>query len=154
MIGATLGGEILIRAFIIDVREPFVAYMLVSNWLLVFLVGLAAGQREPSPLTAIPVSRVVLPALLLWIAWPVSMAVPSWRLTFPFMSLALDAPWPTALLLSGAVSFLYTGYALTGWAVATRLLPRHSQRFLPGTAPSFSLPTCLCITCSRMCGCP
>lgn len=121
MLGIALAAEIVTRAFVVEEVGPFVAYMLVSNWLLVFLLGLGAGQRDASIPAATPASGVVLLTLLLWIGWPLAMTLPDWQLSFPFMSLASGASWPVAVLVSASVSFVYTTYTLSGWAVASRL---------------------------------
>jgi peptidoglycan/LPS O-acetylase OafA/YrhL len=99
-----LAAEVLIRALLLTAAGAFVAYMALSNWITVLLLGMACGQRhvaEPSPR---PRCTVALAAFI--VAWALVMQRIGPLPTFPLMSFALPAA-ANALLVSVCVSALY-----------------------------------------------
>ncbi len=95
---AALAIEIPVRTMLIAWAGPYVAYMLLTNWIAVFLAGLAWGARpERQP------QRIVLTVLRgarrRSDAWALTMRAVGFTPTFPFMTIdrlavAGQAPWP------------------------------------------------------------
>jgi peptidoglycan/LPS O-acetylase OafA/YrhL len=101
-----LAGEMLVRAALIQSAGAFVAYMNVSNWLTVFALGLMeGGRREARPA---PKAFWFSSALLLGfvVAWTTAVGFIPRTMNFPFMTIAVPAPWDV-LATSVAVSTLY-----------------------------------------------
>jgi hypothetical protein len=116
--------EIVIRGFLMERVGLFPAYMLVTNWATVFLLGLVYGHRAPeAPPRAtdlvLPLSLVVL-LIVGWprFAWPLLGP----RDSFPFMRFTTGSAVVDLGLTSAAVTLLYTAYT---WAIyrITRRLP-------------------------------
>jgi hypothetical protein len=82
----TLAPRHTLRAILVETQGLYVAYMFMSNWLTVLLLGLAVGQSG-APEHRHGVSRIWAPALIWILAWPLAMIFDGWKRTFPFMSL-------------------------------------------------------------------
>lgn len=111
--------EIALRATLIETRGPYVAYMMLSNWLGVFVLGLAVGQSE-----VVGRRRAVLPAacaVIFFAAWPLTMALIDWQLTFPFMGLASARHTAATLLVGSLVSLVYLAYTMAAYTVVRGL---------------------------------
>lgn len=91
MIGLALAVEIPARIALQQSAGPFVAYMLLTNWLAVFVAGLVIGARPPRPVTRYRVAY--LGALGLFLA-AVSLTVGAMNPepAFPFMQLGAGSP--------------------------------------------------------------
>ena len=103
--------EVLARAFLIEAAGRFVAYMALTNWSTVFLLGLWYGQQRRRAWTnALPDYAAVaagLALIALLVGWTrVSAQVP-FQLAFPFMSLSVPNPTAGLLMTSAAVSAAY-----------------------------------------------
>jgi hypothetical protein len=96
--------EILIRAVLLAAAGPFIAYMALSNWIGVLLLGMWCGQRHTTRQTP----RLQFPAAFAVFvgAWALVMQRIGPQPTFPLMSFALPQP-ANALLVSMCVSVLY-----------------------------------------------
>lgn len=117
--------EIGVRAALAPTAGLFVAYMLVTNWMAVFLLGLLAGQRHWRPS-----GRWALPSVAFLALWPMVMAQVPWTRTFPFMTLP-DLPVTMgALLLSTSVSVAYLAYTAAGFALLSQLPAWAPVRFV------------------------
>jgi hypothetical protein len=121
--------EIPIRAALIMWAGPYVAYMLLTNWITVLLLGMLWGRQT----AAAPQQR----------AWPYIAALTGglaasaigWRvanpeLTFPFMTVRGLSPALGVVLVSAAVSVLYTSATLLAFAAARRLTAPRAVGFL------------------------
>jgi hypothetical protein len=116
---AAVASEVLIRAVLIRTAGGYPAYMAISNWVTVLLLGFAAGQKEPTEEARFAARAIRLaPAML---AWPFAMALVPWRHTFPFMTLNGIADPAATLLLATASSVVYIGFTLAAYGVARRL---------------------------------
>jgi fucose 4-O-acetylase-like acetyltransferase len=131
MLLATVLAEVAIRAALAQTVGLFVAYMALTNWATVFLMGIYCGQRSTEE--APPIGGAVR-----WLAGMVLLGI-SWNLlagsqvssrSFPFMSMAVG---PRALSLaarSAAVSVVYIGFTWMAYQVTRRLPESATVRFL------------------------
>jgi hypothetical protein len=106
MVVAAFAIEIPLRALLIATTGRFIAYMLLTNWMAVFLFGLAQGAEpdEEIPRSSLPYAVGGIAAIVMW--GVATRALPL-ELTVPFMTLH---GWPAAtglLAVSAAVSALY-----------------------------------------------
>lgn len=113
--------EILARAMLVHWAGSFVAYMLILNWLTVFLMGIAMGQRWPGYSQVHRVAPTLAIALI--ILWPVALGYVGWELTFPFMTPTGPISVVGAVGTSAAVSFVYVAYTYAACQLAF-LCPR------------------------------
>jgi hypothetical protein len=109
-------GEIGIRTLLMEGGGDYVAYMNVSNWLTVFLLGFWYGQRGESPSSRAPWWCAGLALATIVIAWSALVGQVVVADTFPLMRLGMSG-LAGALLTSIAVTFLYS--AITLMTVAT-----------------------------------
>ena len=113
VLAASLVCEIAIRALLMQTAGSFVAYMLVPNWLTVFLMGCWSQHRStasrPEPersFTAVDALVVLAGTLGAWLV--VANRLP-FSGTFPFMRLGVGNPATGAFLVSAMVSVIYLG---------------------------------------------
>jgi peptidoglycan/LPS O-acetylase OafA/YrhL len=105
-IAAALCVEVLVRAILLAYVGPYVAYMVFTSWIGVFLLGMMHGGRKAAAPTSSPLPFLL--ALVLGIAvWTSAV----WRLgptpTFPFMTLPGAGFFEGPLVVSLAASTLY-----------------------------------------------
>src|SRR5262249_1795358 len=82
MVGVTAGGEIIFRAAMLDTGALFRTYMMLPNWITVFLLGMyMRGREQEAKHTTLHV--YVLGLTILLIAW-----------TFGMQQVALDEAFP------------------------------------------------------------
>jgi hypothetical protein len=112
--------EILIRGFLMEHVGLFMAYMLVTNWATVVLLGLIHGQRAAKA-SSRP-TDLVLPFVvvaLLVVGWP-AIAWP-WldsNRTFPFGRFMAGSTLADFGVTSAAVTLLYTAYTWSIYRIA------------------------------------
>jgi peptidoglycan/LPS O-acetylase OafA/YrhL len=104
LVVGVLAAEVVIRAVLLTTAGPFVAYMALSNWITVLLLGMLCGRRHAT--TDSPRLRFAAALAVLVGAWAVAMQRIGPVPTFPLMSFAI-APAASALLVSACVSALY-----------------------------------------------
>jgi Acyltransferase family len=99
-----LAVEIPVRALLLTVAGPYVAYMALSNWITVLLIGMLCGRRHEARQSPDPRFAIALTACIaVWAAIMHRVApVP----TFPLMSFPLSAD-ANALVVSISVSAVY-----------------------------------------------
>jgi len=114
--------EVAVRGVILDAGRPFTAYMLVSNWLTVFVLGYyLAGVRDlHQPGRALAIA-------LLWL-----LVLGSWYL-LP-LPLRLDEGFPTRLPGEGLVALVATAALVTLVYLANTLFAFAVFRRVPGNA--------------------
>ena len=124
MIAAAIVVEIPVRAALMQFAGPYVAYMLLTNWTSVLLLGFYCGSRQPAPERHAPVAAAgfaTLLAVLLAgsaaIFWNLLQTVP----TFPLMTIAPGSGWSAALIVAAGTSWCYFVTTLLVFAVARRL---------------------------------
>jgi fucose 4-O-acetylase-like acetyltransferase len=115
---AVLVFEIGCRVLLMGTAGLFVAYMALPNWLLVFMLGRRAGERQWVPAVqhrgVVAVLAIVVGVLYYYAVSPL-FAIRS----FPFMIGSAAAPWSALLATSCLVTTLYTGWTYwTGWFFA------------------------------------
>jgi hypothetical protein len=132
-------GEIVIRAVVMDTRGGFVAYMLLTNWATVFLLGTYFGQRPLTP-TPLPLRErgrgkgaprpgrpavllgCVLGLVLLLTVWPALWNGLIVEPSFPFKLLGVGSWAANLAVTSAAVSAVYLFYTALTYGLA-RWLP-------------------------------
>jgi hypothetical protein len=140
--------EIPIRAALIGMAGPYVAYMLATNWASVFLYGLLLGQvgqvgrvgrvapsRQPAlpappalpALSALPFAIVLFVGLTTW-AW--AMRVVGFEPAFPTMTIVSWPAWLALVLISASVSTLYLSTTALVFEVVRRIPTPAAIRFL------------------------
>jgi Acyltransferase family len=122
-IGVWLLVNIGIRAALILSVGPFFAYMVVFNWLDVFMVGLIFGSKRQRP------AKLAWPLALVLI-WPFAMSAIQWDRAFPFMHPLAAGAVAGAVGVSVAVSFAYLAYTLAAWNLTNRLREHPMVRFI------------------------
>lgn len=121
--------EIPIRAVLILLAGPFIAYMLASNWLSVFVLGLALGARpdtEPRGSAALRAAALIAGVAI----WAVIVGSFGFTPNFPFMTIdRWPAPAATAMV-SLATSMLYLGVTRLAFEAARRADAPAAVRFI------------------------
>lgn len=112
MLAAACALEIALRSVLIETQGRFIAYMMASNWLTVFMLGLAWGRNEARGSDI----RSRVGAVLLFVGWPLLASLARWDLTFPFMTIqGLSSAAAGAVLVSLAASFVYIGFTVAAY---------------------------------------
>jgi fucose 4-O-acetylase-like acetyltransferase len=128
MVLVAIGVEIPVRAWLMPTAGPYVAYMLLTNWIAVFLLGMARGADADNARPS--VAEAFRPANGRWAAtfmlatrsgryavalvagltaWGVAMHFLPFEPTFPFMTLSGWPPAASLVFVSASVSLLYVG---------------------------------------------
>jgi peptidoglycan/LPS O-acetylase OafA/YrhL len=128
MIAAALAVEVSARALLMAFVGPYVAYMSLTSWLTVFLLGMRQGARGEAarPSSPLPYLALLLGAIGVWaqLVWAMGL-IP----TFPFMTVAGIGAVGDAVLVSVGASALYAGVTLLVFEVVRRLPSLHVVRF-------------------------
>lgn len=128
MLAATCVVEVLLRAALAETRGLFVAYMALSNWATVFLLGLYCGQRDEEAPGSGP-ARWIGGLALLVVAWRLVAGPWVARDSFPFMDLSVGPRAIDVVVRSSAVSFVYVAYTWMTYQVTRRLPASAVARF-------------------------
>jgi peptidoglycan/LPS O-acetylase OafA/YrhL len=125
--------ELLIRAALMERAGLFRAYMLVTNWATVLLMGMIAGHRDEPEAT--PRASDLVPPLcvvgLLLSAWPrVAWTLLHPSTSFPFMRFETGSPLADLVATSAAVTALYSAYTWSIYRIGLRLPDWAPVRFL------------------------
>jgi hypothetical protein len=121
--------EIPVRTMLIAWAGPYVAYMMLTNWLAVFLAGLAWGARPDTQPRGSSLPYVVALGGGLTV-WALAMRAVGFTPLFPFMT--IDR-WPLlagTLAISAAASILYLSATLLTFGAMRRLTAPGPVRFL------------------------
>jgi len=126
--------EIPLRALLMATTGRFIAYMLLTNWMAVFLFGLAQGAEpdEEMPRSSLPYAVGGIAAIVVWGA--ATRALPL-ELTVPFMTLH---GWPPAiglLAVSAAVSALYLCATAVAFEATRRVAAPAAVSFIARNTP-------------------
>jgi fucose 4-O-acetylase-like acetyltransferase len=101
--------EMIARAILVGTLGGFVGYMMVPNWITVFLAGMWYGQRRDVESEAsVPGLLTVVAALA--IVWAVFVPAFVSERSIPFMQLGHGSDALTLAITSACVSFLYLSY--------------------------------------------
>jgi hypothetical protein len=121
--------EIAVRALLMERAGTFVAYMNVSNWLTVFLLGFVHGQRSAIPGRQSPWWRAGVSLAALVIAWSVLVGPTVVVDSFPFMRLGVPGA-AGAVATSVAVTILYASVTLLTVATVSSLPAPAAVRYV------------------------
>ena len=120
MVGAAAIGEIIFRAAMLDTGAFFRTYMMLPNWVTVFLLGMYMRDRDQEAKhTLLPV--YVSGLMLLLIAWTFGMRQVALDETFPFRNFVGITGPAVVLMCSACVTFLYVAYSWLVFEVTRRL---------------------------------
>lgn len=123
LIAVVLVVEIPLRVLLIQWAGPYVAYMLMTNWMSVFLLGICLGARQVTQARNEHQAAMAFGAALA--VFLTASAAVFWNIvpvisTFPFMT-ASHPGWGDALMVSAGISWLYLGTTALVFAVARRV---------------------------------
>jgi hypothetical protein len=123
-IAAAIVIEIPVRAALMQFAGHYVAYMLLTNWASVLLLGFYCGARERASephdaagAAGFAALLVVVLAASAGVFWNLLPTVP----TFPFMTLAPEAGWTETFIVAAGTSWLYLVTTVLVFAAAKRL---------------------------------
>jgi fucose 4-O-acetylase-like acetyltransferase len=123
LLAISIASEIAVRATLVATLGTFVAYMMVPNWISVFLFGMWSGQQpEPRRHDDAPRLALALAALVtLVVVW--ALLVPPFvaERTFPFMRIGRGPAALAGVLTSACVSFLYLSYTWLVFQATSRV---------------------------------
>ncbi len=130
LLALVLVGEIVVRGLLWQGVGEMIAYMSLTNWLTVFLLGMFSGQHAASDGIWRPGKPWMLLSLL-GIAW---LALASTALTFdrdfPFRLPAWQPAWQALVLTSVGVSTIYLGITWLAFRVTSQLPLLDGVRFV------------------------
>jgi hypothetical protein len=126
--------EVVVRFLLAEKLGHLVAYMALSNWATVFLLGMHFGQRrEQEPRGGLVAWLVALGALA--VAWPLVGGL--WahdHAAFPFQLYGAESTHISVAVTSVAVSFVYVVYTWLVFEVTRRIpAPRVVEFFARNT---------------------
>lgn len=127
-----LGAEVAIRVVLMRTAGLFVAYMALSNWLTVLLLGYWYGQhsRRSSHGRSVPKAAAWTAVfILLILGWSVVAAALPFQWRFPFMQLGAG-DLRASVLVSVAVSLIYLGATWMVFLIVSQLRAPAPVRFL------------------------
>jgi len=134
MVLAAFALEIPLRALLVASAGRVIAYMLLTNWMAVFLFGLAQGAepddempRSPRPYAVGGVAAIVL--------WGLATRALPLELTVPFMTLRGWPPAAGLLAVSAAVSALYLCATAVAFEATRRVGAPAAVRFIARNTP-------------------
>jgi hypothetical protein len=99
-------GEILVRSLLVPTLGGFVAYMAITNWLTVFLLGIYFGQRPQNRVAQSTILNFVALAFFL-VAWHFTVSPFILERSFPFMRLNWRTGPFDGVITSLTVSLVY-----------------------------------------------
>jgi hypothetical protein len=134
MVVAAFALEIPLRALLVASAGRFIAYMLLTNWMAVFLFGLAQGAEpdDEMPHSPLPYAVGGVAAIVLW--GLATRALPL-ELTVPFMTLRGWPPAAGLLAVSAAVSALYLCATAVAFEATRRVAAPAAVRFIARNTP-------------------
>lgn len=125
MIVASAILEIPVRAYLMSSAGDFVAYMMITNWLSIFLAGLWIGQRgvvvRDETGKALMIALCMLGLLFIWPHFVSNFLGNVGTYSFPFMRIMMEGDLSILLTTSAAVTFLYLVHLVLIYQVTLRL---------------------------------
>ena len=135
MLVVSFGLEVALRAILIPTAGEYIAYMLLPNWVTVFMVGTLFGQQAEARSTESPANRragVAFYALLavafgaVWYTITTPYVVDH---SFPFMRLSSVGSLGDAAITSVSVSVVYLAWTLLAFQITRRASAWTSVQF-------------------------
>jgi acyltransferase-like protein len=134
MVVAAFALEIPIRAVLMATAGRFIAYMLLTNWMAVFLLGLAQGAEDDEPAAYSPLPYA-LGGIAAFVVWGVATRLLPLELTVPFMTLRGWPPIAGLVAVSAAVSALYLCATVIVFEATRRVAAPAAVRFIARNTP-------------------
>jgi len=134
MVLAAVALEIPIRAALMATAGRFVAYMLLTNWMAVFLLGLAQGADDDEQVARSPLPYIV-GGIAAMAVWAFAVRLLPLEMTVPFITLR---GWPEIaglLAVSLGVSVLYLLPTVIAFEATRRLAAPAPVRFIARNTP-------------------
>ena len=126
LLAGSLVFEIVARAVLVGTLGGFVGYMMVPNWITVFLAGMWYGQPAPSGVekhrdveSSVSVPGMLTVTAALAIVWAVFVPAFVSERSIPFMRLGHGSDAFTLAVTSACVSFLYLSYTWLTYTVTS-----------------------------------
>jgi hypothetical protein len=135
---AVAAAEIAIRAVLLSIHLDYVAYMMISNWMVVFVMGQYfgvglddAGRETWAQQRSSALPLVSAAALCLFLAfWTVVSPLAGITSANPFGRIPAALETGSFLLTSAAVTLQYAIYVITFFGLANRIPQMGLSRFL------------------------
>lgn len=113
--------EVPVRAALVTVAGPYVAYMALTNWLAVCVYGLWCGSTFDMHTATRRLTPAMPAACAMMIAVALSARVFAFDATFPFMSMPGWSAWASATAVSSMASALYLAAGVTLFELTRRI---------------------------------
>jgi hypothetical protein len=120
--------EIAIRTVFIEFDRLFTGYMLISNWMTVFLLGMYMHQQKDNHNSLKAMLVVLLWAVLLF-TWASVINLFNLTNSFPFRVAAVDSTLISSIVISIAITFVYLGNTLLAVKCFSRIPSNKVVRF-------------------------
>jgi hypothetical protein len=120
--------EITIRSIFIEFERLFTGYMLISNWITVFLLGMYMHQQKDNH-NNIKALLVILLWTILLFTWASLLNPLNITKSFPFRLPAEHATLISSIALSVAISFVYLSNTLLAVNLFSRIPANRVVRF-------------------------
>jgi hypothetical protein len=120
--------EIAIRTVFIEFARLFTGYMLITNWLTVFLLGMYMHQQKDNHNNLKAMLVVLLWAVLLF-TWASVINLFYLTNSFPFRVTAVDSTLISSIVISIAITFVYLGNTLLAVKCFSRIPSNKVVRF-------------------------
>jgi peptidoglycan/LPS O-acetylase OafA/YrhL len=134
MVIAALALEIPIRAALMATAGRFVAYMLLTNWMAVFLLGLAQGAADDEDPARSALPYVVGGAAAMAL-WAFAARLLPLEMTVPFITVRGWPPLAGLLAVSAGVSALYLLPTMVAFEATRRVAAPAPVRFIARNTP-------------------
>jgi len=134
MVVAACALEIPIRAALMATAGRFVAYMLLTNWMAVFLLGLAEGAEDDQDAARTPWPFIVGGSAAMAV-WALAAQLLPLAMTVPFITLRGWPPLTGLLAVSAAVSTLYLLPTMITFEATRRVAAPAPVRFIARNTP-------------------
>jgi hypothetical protein len=114
--------EVIVRFFLAETLGHFLAYMALSNWATVFLVGTYCGLQQPDQVPRTGLLPHLCGLVSLAIAWPLIISLwPRHDQAFPFQVFDSGTIHSGMAITAAAVTFLYVVYTVLVYQVTRRV---------------------------------
>jgi hypothetical protein len=120
--------EITIRTIFLDVERLFTGYMLISNWITVFLLGMYMHRKKDNHNTLKALLILLLWAIFLFI-WASVLNPLNITSSFPFRLPVQHSTLISSLVVSIAISFVYLSNTLLAVNLFSRIPANKVVRF-------------------------
>jgi peptidoglycan/LPS O-acetylase OafA/YrhL len=120
MVAAAAAIEILYRAAMLDTGALYRTYMMLPNWITVFLFGMFMHDRTQEN-SRVPLLIYALSLVCLVMAWDLNARSVAFDAAFPFRNSITITGWDGLLMRAASVTFLYVVYTWLVFEITRRL---------------------------------